>query len=191
LWIGEVAYSANSGKGAAGLPGVYKLGGWYETGPFPWQLDPAVSKNNNGGVYAVVDQGIWRRPGSEDQGLNFFLRVGGGPSDRNLLSFYADAGIGFRAPFVSRPDDVVTLGAAWGSISADAARADRLADPPIPVRNYEAVIELSYKAAIVPGWSIQPDLQYLFNPGGNVEDPKGSGTIPNALVLGLRTTLAF
>ncbi len=147
LWIGEVAYSANSGKGAAGLPGVYKLGGWYETGPFPWQLDPAVSKNNNGGVYAVIDQGIWRRPGSEDQGLNFFLRMGGGPSDRNLISFYADAGIGFRAPFVSRPDDVVTLGAAWGNISVDAARADRMADPPIPVRNYEAVIELSYKAS--------------------------------------------
>ena len=191
LWIGEVAYSANSGKTAAGLPGVYKLGGWYETGPFPWQLDPEVSKTNNGGVYGVMDQGIWRRPGSEDQGLNFFLRMGGGPSDRNLISFYADAGIGFRAPFVSRPDDVVTLGAAYGNISIDAARADRLADPPIPVRNYEAVIELSYTATIVPGWSIQPDLQYLFNPGGNVQNPDGSGTIPNALVLGLRTTLAF
>ena len=40
LWIGEVAYSANSGKGAAGLPGVYKLGGWYETGPFPVAARP-------------------------------------------------------------------------------------------------------------------------------------------------------
>jgi porin len=150
-----------------------------------------VSKNNNGGVYAVMDQGIWRRPGSEDQGLNFFLRMGGSPTDRNLISFYADAGIGFRAPFVSRPDDVVTLGAAWGNISVDAVRADRIADPAIPVRDYEAVIELSYKATIVPGWSIQPDLQYLFNPGGNVQNADGSGTIPNALVLGLRTTLAF
>ncbi|MGE0257992.1 MAG: carbohydrate porin [Alphaproteobacteria bacterium] len=191
LWIGEVAYSANSGKGAAGIPGVYKLGGWYETGPFPGQFDPAVSKNNNGGVYAVVDQGIWRRQGSDDQGLNFFLRAGGGPSDRNLISFYADAGIGFRAPFVSRPDDVVTLGAAYGNISVDAARADRRADPPVPVRNYEAAIELSYKASVMPGWSVQPDLQYLFNPGGNVENPKASGTIPNAFVLGVRTTLAF
>jgi porin len=189
LWIGEAAYSANSGKGAAGLPGVYKLGGWYETGPFPWQLDPAVSKRNNGGVYAVVDQGIWRRPDSEEQGLNFFLRLGGSPSDRNLISFYADGGIGFRGPFASRPDDVVTLGAAYSNISADAARADRLAGPPTPVRNYEAVIELSYKAAVRPGWWVQPDLQYVFNPGGNVENPNGSGVIPSALVLGLRTTL--
>jgi porin len=191
LWIGEAAYAVNSGKGAAGLPGIYKLGGWYETGPFPWQFDPTRSKQNNGGVYAVVDQGIWRRPGSDEQGLNFFLRVGGAPSDRNFLSFYADAGIGFRAPFASRPDDVVTLGAAYGNISADVARADRLADPAIPVRNYEAVIELSYKARVVPGWTVQPDLQYLFNPGGNVPNPNGTGTIPNALVLGMRTTLAF
>ena len=191
LWIGEIAYSANSGKGAAGLPGVYKLGGWYETGPFPWQFDPTVTRNNNGGVYAVVDQGIWRRSGSENQGLNFFLRLGGAPSDRNFLSFYADAGIGFRAPFLSRPDDIVTLGAAYGNISADVARADRLAGPPNVVRNYAAVIELSYKAAVLPGWTVQPDLQYVINPGNNVGSPSDTETVPNALILGLRTTLAF
>ena len=77
---------------------------------FPTSSTRRVNKRNNGGVYAVVDQGMWRRPGSDKQGLNFFMRIGGGPSDRNFLSFYADAGIGFRAPFVSRPDDVVTLG---------------------------------------------------------------------------------
>ena len=85
----------------------------------------------------------------------------------------------------------MTLGAAFGNISADAARADRLAGPPTPVRDYEALIELSYKAAVIPGWSVQPDLQYVIHPGGNVENPNGSGVIPNALVLGLRSTLKF
>jgi porin len=191
FWIGEGEYAVNSGKGAAGLPGVYKLGFWHETGSFPAQFDPAVSRRGNWGVYGVFDQTVWRRPGSDEQGLNVFMRFGGAPSDRNLLSFYVDGGVGFRAPFVGRPDDVVTLGGAFGNISADAARADRLADPPIPVRDYEAVIELSYKATIVPGWTVQPDLQYILQPGGNVENPNGSGTIPNALVLGLRTTLSF
>ena len=152
LWLAEVEYAVNSGKSAAGLPGVYKLGGWYETGTVSRTSSTgALDLRGNWGVYAVVDQAVWRRPGSEDQGLNFFLRMGGAPSDRNFISFYADAGIGFRAPFASRPDDVVTLGAAYGNISAEAARADRLADPPIPVRDYEAVIELSYKAAIAAG----------------------------------------
>ena len=96
LWIGEIAYSANSGKGAAGLPGAYKLGGWYETGPFPWQFDPAVTGTTMAAYTPSPTRAIWRRSGSEDQGINFFLRLGGAPSDRNFLSFYADAGIGFR-----------------------------------------------------------------------------------------------
>jgi porin len=191
FWIAEGEYAVNRGKGAAGLPGVYKLGFWRETGNFPDQLTGALDRRGNWGIYAILDQAVWRRPGSDEQGLNVFLRTGGAPSDRNLISFYADAGIGFRGPFDGRPDDVATLGAAYGNISSRAARADRLADPPIPVRDYEAVIELSYKATIVPGWTVQPDLQYIMHPGGNVEHPSRPEPIPNALVLGLRTTLAF
>ncbi|HEX2152289.1 MAG TPA: carbohydrate porin [Stellaceae bacterium] len=191
FWIAEGEYAVNSGKGAAGLPGTYKLGAWHETGNFPNQFSGALDRRGNWGIYAIADQAVWRRPGSDEQGLNLFARIGGAPSDRNVISFYADAGIGFRAPFASRPDDVVTLGAAFGKISSDAARADRLAGPPAPVRDYEAVIELSYKAAVLPGWSVQPDLQYIIHPGGNVAHPNRPEPIPNALVLGLRTTLAF
>ena len=34
LWMGEVQYAINQGKQATGLPGVYKLGGWYATTDF-------------------------------------------------------------------------------------------------------------------------------------------------------------
>ncbi len=34
LWLGEVQYAVNQGKHAVGLPGVYKLGAWYETADF-------------------------------------------------------------------------------------------------------------------------------------------------------------
>ncbi|MGD9614465.1 MAG: carbohydrate porin [Alphaproteobacteria bacterium] len=191
FWIAEAEYAVNSGKNAAGLPGVYKLGVWHETGNFPDQFTGALDRRGNWGIYAIADQTVWRRPGNDEQGLNVFLRIGGAPSDRNLIPFYADAGIGLQAPFAGRPDDVVTLGAAFGKISAEAARADRLADPPIPVRDHEAVIELSYKAAVLPGWTVQPDLQYVIHPGGNAAHPNRPKPIPNALVLGLRTTLAF
>ena len=30
------------------------------------------------------------------------------------------------------------------------------------------MIELSYKATVLPGWTVQPDLQYVINPGQNV-----------------------
>ena len=61
----------------------------------------------------------------------------------------------------------------------------------VSASDYAAVIELSYKAAIVPGWTVQPDLQYVINPGQNVGGSTSSEAIPNALILGLRTTLTF
>ena len=63
--------------------------------------------------------------------------------------------------------------------------AERLAGSPSSASNYAAVIELSYKAAVLPGWTVQPDLQYVFNPGQNVGGSTSSEAIPNALVLGL------
>ena len=96
-----------------------------------------------------------------------------------------------KGPVVQRPDDVLTLGVAYGQISAAAARADRVAGPPTPVRDHEAVIELSYIARLASGWTVQPDLQYVIHPGGNVTNPNGTGTVKNALVLGIRTTITF
>ena len=191
LWLAEAAYDVNSGKKAAGLPGTYKLGFWHETGNFPDQFTGALDRRGNWGLYAVIDQTVWQSPDNDKQGLSFFGRIGGAPSDRNFLSFYADAGIGLRAPFLSRPDDVVTLGGAFGHVGADAVRAERLAGSPIGASDYAAVIELSYKAAILPGWTVQPDLQYVFNPGQNIGGSERTEAVPNALILGLRTTLAF
>ncbi|MCF8478006.1 MAG: carbohydrate porin, partial [Pseudolabrys sp.] len=34
LWMGEAQYAVNQGKQAAGLPGVYKVGGWYATADY-------------------------------------------------------------------------------------------------------------------------------------------------------------
>ena len=191
LWFGEAQYSMNSEKNATGLPGTYKLGGWRETGTFLNEFSGALDRSGDWGIYGIADQMVWRQPGNDDRSLNAFIRVGGVPSDRNLVSWYVDGGLGLKAPFADRPDDVLTLGFAYGQISDAAARADRAAGPPTPVRDHEAVIELSYSASIAPGWTVQPDLQYVIHPGGNVANPIGTGTVRNAVVLGVRSTMAF
>jgi porin len=48
----------------------------------------------------------------------------------------------------------------------------------------ESFIETTYKIQVAPWWSIQPDVQYYFNPSGQ----QGS---PDAVVLGLRPTVTF
>ena len=62
-----------------------------------------------------------------------------------------------------------------------------------PIQDYEAALELTYQAQIVPGWTIQPDFQYIFHPGGHIAnpfDPTGAA-IPNATVVGVRTTINY
>jgi porin len=90
------------------------------------------------------------------------------------------------------------LGIAYARVSPQAAASDRdvaaITGTPIPIRDYEATIELTYLIQLARNWSMQPNLQYIIHPGGNVVDPNipvGVTPIPNAFVLGLRTHLKF
>jgi porin len=41
------------------------------------------------------------------------------------------------------------------------------------------------------GWMLQPDFQYIWQPGDNVPNGPGTGSVGNATVLGIRTTINF
>ncbi|HUN44950.1 MAG TPA: carbohydrate porin [Stellaceae bacterium] len=208
--ISELAYAINQQKDAAGLPGTYKLGAWYHDGSFadqrfdssglslanPASSGVAATHRGDYGFYALLDQMVWREPEAADQGLGIFLRLAGNPADRNLVDFYGDGGVTYKGLLPDRPDDVIGLGVAYANIS-DAARSldkDSAAfGMSRPVRDFEAAIELTYSAQIMPWWTLQPDLQYIFHPTGGgapASAPQGPA-IGDALVLGLRTTVKF
>lgn len=212
LWMGEIQYAINQGEGE-GLPGVYKLGGWYETGNFAdqrygfdsggalvSQADPGFAEtyNHSGdhGIYAIADQTVWHD--KNGHALSIFARTGGAPSDRNLVSFYADGGLGYVGLIPGRDNDTLALGVAYMKISGDARNLDRdtqalTADPAYPLRDHETVFELSYTAQVAPWWSVQPDFQYIVHPGGHVTNPEDASgdTIDNATVMGVRTSFTF
>jgi porin len=145
----------------------------------------------------VVDKMLWRRPDTATQGLAAFLRVGYAPPDRNLFSLEVDAGLTFKGLFPIRELDLLGVGAAYGRIGY-ARRLDRdqvlFTGIERPVRDYEAVLEITYEARIAPWWLLQPDLQLIVHPGGHTAAPFPAPVgqpIPNALVLGLRSTITF
>jgi porin len=185
------------------LPGVIKIGAWYNAGSFPLQDFtqsglPPPQVRGDAAIYALFEQTLWRMPGSPNRALGFFARGVAAPSDRSELDRYFDTGFTFRGPLASRPEDVVGLAFAYGHISPAAAADDRalaaLPGLPIPIRDYEAAIELTYRWELAEDWTIQPDLQYIFHPGSNVANPANATSlapIPNALVLGVRTALEF
>ncbi len=203
LWMGEVQYGVNQGKDAMGLPGVYKVGGWYQTADFadqrygldgtgavvllsdPTVVDP-LNHSGNWGIYGIADQMIWR---SGERSLNLFARAGYAPADRNLVSYYFDGGAGFKGLVPGRADDTLTFGVSYAKISDDAVAADR--DAGNAARNHELVFELNYAAQIAPWWVVQPDLQLIVHPNGgqNPDDPTLG--FDHAFLAGVRSTITF
>jgi porin len=208
LWVGELHYKVN--QGGAGLPGIYKIGGWYATADYPDQhfgidatgqlislgIDPTadpLQHRGNWGVYGIADQMVWRQG---DRSVNLFVRTGFSPADRNLLSWYIDGGAGFKGIIAGRPDDVLTFGVAYAEISKDAAAADADAlafnGPPGFIRDYEILFEVNYAVQIAPWWIVKPDFQYIVHPGGNVADPNDPNVVvKDAAIFGVRSTFTF
>ena len=212
LLMAEAQYMYNQDKTAEGLAGTIKFGGWYHFGKFddvhfgrdgesladPSSKGVARTRNGDYGVYGVIDQMFWRLPGDDPKkGVGAFARASWSPSDRNLIDLYAEAGVNFMGLWDKRPDDKFGLAASFSQLSPALTALDRERDffvgTALPLRDYEVVLELTYQAQIVAGWTIQPDFQYIFHPGGGVVDPLNpfAGRIPDAAVFGLRTQISF
>lgn len=201
LLIAEAAYSYNQEPGA--LAGTFKLGGYRNFGTYPfqhvitggvrvgWAQDHNIDTNGDFGFYAVLDQMVYRLPGAGDpKGISIFGRVFA-TKQRNPADAYWEAGVTFEGLYHRRPDDTFAIGYAHTDLSPKLAAHQKAHQRPVIV-SYEAVLEASYTAQIVPGFTLQPDFQYFWNPGGHVSDPDDpSKAIPDAVVMGLRTTINY
>ncbi len=215
LIMAELSYKYDLGTADAKLPGNAKLGAWGHLGRFndlrfaqPTPEAPALLLANpassgigrrlpgNAGGYLIVDQLLYRAPDTEDGGLGMFARLLGAPGDRNLLSFYVDGGLTYKGPIPGRPDDTIGVAVAYARISDAVRDYDRdLAffnpDTFQPVRTSEALLEVTYQAQIVPGWTVQPNFQYIRRPGGGIVNPATDRLVKDAVVLGLRTSIKY
>lgn len=208
--IGELQYSLNSSETDTGLPGTYKVGAWYNSNSFPDQrfgsdglsLANPVSNGmpllhrGDWGLYALVDQMIYRVPGTKDQGLGLFGRIMAAPGDRNQIGFYVNAGASYKGAIPGRPDDTAGVGVIYSRVSNTASNLDvdtaAFSGAPRRIRDAETVLEVTYQAQITPWWTLQPDFQYVFKPAGGIPDPsRPSEVIGDAAVLGLRATITF
>ena len=212
LAIAELQYRYNKEKNATGLAGTWRLGGWYHFGKFddqrydlvglplanPFSLGVPRQFSGNSGIYGVVDHQLYRPAGGgPDSGIGMFSRISASPSDRNPISFYLDGGIFSAGMIPGRPDDKfgATFLYARASNQLSGSDYDAILYSGIfqPVRNYQLSLEFTYRALITPGWTIQPDLQYIIHPGGNVPVIGSNPPVPakNATVFGFRSVMKF
>jgi porin len=208
--IAEAQYANNQGDNATGLPGIFKIGAWHNSQPFADQrFDPSGiplasplstgrvrQRRNNYSIYASADQLVYRPPGSKDGGAGVFVRVKGASSDRNLVNFFADAGITYKGLIKGRENDTVGIGVGYTRISDAARKADSdrrfFTGTFFPIRNNETVLEITYQYQVTPWWLAQPDFQYVFTPGGGMLNSDRPGKrIGDAAIFGLRTSIIF
>ncbi|RAU20355.1 carbohydrate porin [Paramagnetospirillum kuznetsovii] len=215
LYMTEAAYAVNQEKNSKGLPGSYKLGAWYHSARFNDQhidnLGQSLADGNstgigspvrgNGGVYFVIDQMLIQGQRWSTEGIGVFLRGGAAPSDRNQVPYYVDGGISYTGLFEGREEDTLALGVGYARLSESLASLDRdtrimNSQPGRPIRSSETVIELTYMAQVTPWMTIQPDLQYVVNPGGGIWYGTTPGTSrqelqQDAFIFGVRSAVKF
>jgi porin len=188
LVMSEAGYLLNQSPNDRGLQGTYRLGSFVETANWNnWgsQGQAAAGTGSlqgagvNFGVYGVLDQQIYS---TDDKAISLFVRGGGAPSNVNLVDAYIDGGFNFTGFIPNRANDVAGIGLAHAHVSGNFSDSQVLQGG-TPFTE-ESVLEATYKVQVAPWWTIQPDFQYVMNPSGVL----GS---PNAVVLGVRTSVAF
>src|ERR1043166_7884105 len=184
LVYAETGYRLNQRKEDTGLPGNIKLGAFYHTGDFPDNfsvfeamlgLGPVRFHPNTYGGYFLVDQTLFREVGKDDpahQGLVGFFRLTGAPPDRNLTQFGVDGGLVYKGLIPTRDYDSIALAASYLEMSDDIRKGQRLINQVVPgtfpkLVDYEAVIELNYKAQMTAWWTLNLSLQRPIHPGGS------------------------
>lgn len=202
--ISEIRYNPESSD----RYGTYRFGAWYNSERFrDLHLDTngisLASTASNGkprlhdgdfSLYAIIDQPFLIDTEAHTR-FAAFARAMGAPDDRNLVDLYLDAGLTYKGPF-GRAEDQVGLAFGYARVGSAARGFD--ADVGIfsgvsrPIRTAETVVELTYRFQLASWWQLQPDFQYIFDPGGGLANPNAPvRRLGDAVVFGLRTAITF
>jgi porin len=163
----EYKFSASTGT-------HFGFGAWLYSADFEL-IEPtenADRADGNKGIYGFVDFPVasWNN-GAQ---LDAFLRYGVADDRFNTIEEYMGAGAVLTGLVPSRPDDQFGLAVASGHIGSPWRNAaGEFAE------GHETVIELTYSTQLTDWLRVQPDVQYVINPGAD-------RSLDNALVIGIR-----
>jgi porin len=131
------------------------------------------------GGYLLGERTLVHLGGEAERFLSGFARYTWSDGDSTAVRNSLNLGVHVKGPVESRPND--TIGLAWtrAGLSAKWRTAQGVTTEAV-----ESALEITYRYAVTPWFAIQPNLQYVRNPGGLV------GT-PAAKLVGARIELAL
>lgn len=193
--------------GATFLPDTWKIGGWYNTADAndvldddngdPYVLTRQAARRHGGryGGYLYVSQQLTHSGSQRQNGLNIFGHLAINDKNTATMDYQIQAGIIYKGPFASRPQDFISFGVSKMHANAKVARRAQLQnqmrgiddyDDPlyVPVRRSEYAAELHYSFHVTPWLTLRPNLQLLAHPGG-IEEIKDAWVIGNQVTIKL------
>jgi len=171
LVIGEVAHEADDEtRLAVGVRG--------HTAKFD-ALGGAVRQGSSMGGHVLVERPLARWGGRR---LDGFARLGfADPKIEQIAATYS-AGLVLRGPVFGLRDEALGVGVTVAENGGQFRRTQAAIGEPVERR--ETALELTYRAQVTPWLAVQPDVQYVINPGA---DP----ALRSALVAGVRFEVAW
>ena len=150
----------------------YRFGVYYDTGKFNDVAEDGISETGNYGFYAIAEQTVYRETMNGSQGLTLWASGTLAPDEEiNTFPYFLSGGMLYEGLIPGRDEDVAAFGAAYGILSRD-----------IEGQDFEIALEWTYVYRLYPWRALQPDVQWIINPGG-------TGDIPDALVAGVQISL--
>lgn len=179
--FGQSETGKDSATKNSGLPGLYTFGAYYAN--YTFDLFSGGVAHNAYGFYAIAQQMVWRSRIQPDHNVTLWGGVTYSPQEELAqMPVMGFGGVIWQGLIPGRSQDSFLLSFYTGGFSdayADAQAAAGQGRPTI-----ETVIEASYIIQLTGNLQFQPDIQYVFQPGG-------TGDIPNALVIGFQVALTF
>jgi porin len=189
--------------GSNGLPGLYRAGGWYSTAnaddvllgrdrlPATLAGQPMLQRSGRYGGFVMLQQqltGRYSQATNGDtrttQGLTAFATFTQADRDTARVDNQITTGLRYLGLMATRPDDFIQLGAARTHLNARAAFSDGLETGVWADQGAEYALEADYGLQLARWMSVQPNVQYIVNPGGD----EGRR---NVVVIGVKTSIAI
>jgi porin len=180
LLIGEVSV-------AAGPIAQLSLGHWRYTATFEGlQRQDSDGRDqlarDNHGTYVTAELAPQTAPNDVGPRWSGFLRAGTANDRINAFEQHVAAGVVVAGPWPGRRGNQLGLAASEVRVGDDYRTARRRDGA--PAERYERNVELTWRVSVSEHAVLQPDLQYVVNPGAERR-------LPDAWVVGLRLELTL
>ncbi len=151
--------------GAATAPtGIARVGAFFHSDAF---LDNRETTRGNWGLVGLIDHKVTAR-------LAWFCRAGIARKDRSTVPWSVETGFNLSGVIAER--NTLGLGVAYVDLNSPLHQQGVA-----PILHHEVIVETTMQIPISKQIALQPDLQYIIDPGG-------TASVEDAIVIGLRMT---